>query len=458
MYTKSIYLFRRDLRLEDNTGLIECVNNSKQVVPVFIFTPEQIITNPYKSDASIQFMIESLEDLSENIKKKSGKIYFIFDDTKKAITKLLNNNKDIEAIYYNKDWTPYAKKRDKIIEQICKNSNIDCHEIEDYTLTKMGTILTNTESVYQVFTPFHKNAKTKSVEQPQNISNYKFSKMKQTSINLSELNKYYQKNDNVIVTGGRNAGLKILNKVKNQTKYNQKRNDLTYTTTLLSAYIKFGCVSIREVYYKFKILGSKTDLLKQLYWREFYMYIAHYMPKVLKGYSMKEKYDKIKWKGITSLFKKWCEGTTGFPIVDAGMKQLNQTGYMHNRSRLITSGFLIKLALIDWRKGEKYFATKLVDYDPMVNNGNWQWSSGSGADAQPYFRILSPISQGKRFDPNAEYIKYWLPQLKDIPAKHLLDWEKYHNEYDTKKINYVKPCLNYKEQRKNAIKMYKKYI
>jgi deoxyribodipyrimidine photo-lyase len=207
-----------------------------------------------------------------------------------------------------------------------------------------------------------------------------------------------------------------------------------------------------------KYLKQENQLFNQLFWKEFYVYISKYIPHVLEGKSMKLKYDKIKWDNNNNVFKKWCEGKTGFPIVDAGMRELNKTGYMHNRSRLITSGFLVKLALIDWRKGEKYFAQKLTDYDPAQNNGGWQWSSGSGADSQPYFRIMSPISQSSKFDPDGSYIKKWIPELKDVEAKHLHDWEKFNNLYDLKEINYVKPCLDYKNARKRTMEIYKKYL
>jgi deoxyribodipyrimidine photo-lyase len=170
---------------------------------------------------------------------------------------------------------------------------------------------------------------------------------------------------------------------------------------------------------------------------------------------MKLEYDKIKWVNDKKIFKKWCDGQTGFPIVDAGMRELNHTGYMHNRSRLITSGFLVKLAMVDWRWGEKYFATQLTDYDPAQNNGGWQWSSGSGADSQPYFRILSPISQSQRFDPDCEYIKKWCPELNDVENKHLHDWEKYNDRYD---VDYPEPCLDYKQARKDVMNLYKKSL
>ena len=459
MYQNSIFIFRRDFRLTDNSGLIEALENSKNVIPIFIFTPEQIDKNPYKSDNAIQFMIESLTELENKIKKKNGQLYYFYGKQDKIISKIIKNN-NIDAIYFNKDWTPYAIKRDEKINKLCIKKDIDCVQVEDYTLLPINKLLNQNEEVYKVYGAFYRNAKNFKVPKPKKIKTFNFNKIKTSdNIQLNYIDKFYQKNDDILVRGGRKNAQKILKTIKNFNQYSTKRNELDYETTHLSAYTKFGCVSIREVYHKMKKhLKPDNQLFNQLFWKEFYVYISKYIPHVLKGKSMKLKYDEIKWDNDTSIFKKWCEGKTGFPIVDAGMRELNQTGYMHNRSRLITSGFLVKLALIDWRKGEKYFATKLTDYDPAQNNGGWQWSSGSGADSQPYFRIMSPISQSTKFDPDGSYIKKWIPELKDVEPKHLHDWEKFNNLYDLKKINYVEPCLDYKKARKRTMEIYKKYL
>ena len=459
MYQNSIFIFRRDFRLTDNLGLIQALENSKNVIPIFIFTPEQIEKNSYKSDNAIQFMIESLAELESKIKKKKGQLYYFYGKQDKIIKKLIKNNK-IDAIYFNKDWTPYAIKRDQSIAKICSKKDIGCVQVEDYTLLPINKLLNKNEEVYKVYGAFYRNAKNFTVPKPKKIRTFNFNKIKTSdNIQLNYIDKFYKKNDDILVRGGRKNAQIVLKTMKKFNQYSTKRNELDYETTHLSAYTKFGCVSIREVYHKMKKhLKPDNQLFNQLFWKEFYVYISKYIPHVLKGKSMKLKYDEIKWDNNNSIFKKWCEGKTGFPIVDAGMRELNKTGYMHNRSRLITSGFLVKLALIDWRKGEKYFAKKLTDYDPAQNNGGWQWSSGSGADSQPYFRIMSPISQSTKFDPDGSYIKKWIPELKDVEPKHLHDWEKFNNLYDLKKINYVEPCLDYKKSRKRTMKIYKKYL
>ena len=453
MFNKSIFIFRRDLRIQDNLGLIYACKNSKSVMPIFIFTPEQIQNNSFKSDNAVQFMIESLEELNKSL-NNNLKLYF--GKQENIINKLLKKDNNIEAIVFNRDYTPYAIKRDKSIAKVCKKLNKKCMVHHDYLLHKIGTVLKDDETPYRVYTPFFRSASKKTVTKPNNYKCKNISKAPKISksINFSDTKKYYNHNNNILVEGGRTNAMKILNKVKDFKEYNNKRNDLTYETTQLSAYIKFGNVSIREVYYKFKSkLPNSNQLFNQLYWREFYYYIAFYFP--VFGKSMKPKYDKIKWSTNNSIFKKWCEGKTGYPIVDAGMREMNETGYMHNRSRLITSNFLVKLGLISWEKGEKYFAQMLTDYDPSVNNGNWQWTSGSGADSQPYFRIMNPWTQSEKFDKNAEYIKKWVPELKNVEPKHIHNWEKYHTNYD---INYPSPIIDYKSSRKKTLEVYKKYL
>jgi len=218
---------------------------------------------------------------------------------------------------------------------------------------------------------------------------------------------------------------------------------------MMSAPIKFGCVSIREVY---KAFHGKKDLIRQLYWRDFYAQIMYNFPYVLDR-AMKPKYNKIRWHYNQTWFNAWCNGTTGFPIVDAGMRQMNETGYMHNRARLIVASFLVKTMLISWQYGEQYFATKLTDYSPENNNGNWQWISSSGADSQPFFRIFNPLTQAEEHDPNCEYIKKWVPELMDVPVKDIHNWSTEFVNY--KGIKYPKPICDYSIQREKTLKMYK---
>lgn len=453
----NLFIFRRDLRLKDNKGLYNAIKNFKNIIPIFIFTPEQITDkNKYRSDNAIQFMVESLKELDKNLKKKNSKLHIFNGDNIEILSKICEII-NIENIIFNMDYTPYAIARDKSIEDFCNKKNINCIQIEDYLLSKVGELNKSDGSPYTIFTPFKNNGLKKIVDKP---SKYKI-------INLIKVNNLptsnfikYSKNANIIYHGGRSNGLKKLKNLKNLGNYNDDRNTLSINTSHLSAYIKFGCVSIREVYWFIKKL-YKTDnnLLSQLYWREFYFYIAYYFPYVMKGENYNKKYDNLKWTNDKKLFSKWCNGETGYPVVDAGMKELNTTGYMHNRARLITANFVNRLFGIDWRWGEKYYAKQLVDYDPIVNNGNWQWIASTGVDPKPYFqRLFNPWLQSKKFDTDAKYIKKWLPNLKDIPAKELHQWDKNYLKYDLKNIEYYAPAVNYKIARKKSIEMYRKVL
>ena len=457
----NIFIFRRDFRLIDNIGLNHAMKNFKNIIPIFIFTPEQVTDkNKYKSDNCIQFMIESLRELDSELKKNKSKLHLFYGDNIKVLTKICNKIK-IDNIIFNMDYTPYAIKRDKQIQTLCKKKKINCVIKEDYLLQPIGTLNKKDGNPYTVFTPFKNNGMKIKILKPTKckIRNLiRVNDLNSLTVDYSKVK--YDMNSNKLVLGGRKEAIKRLNKAKTLKKYNEERNNLTFQTSLLSAYIKFGCVSIREVYYKLKeSLGTKNTLLSQLFWREFYVYIAHYFPQVLKGKNYNEKYDKLKWTNSKTHFDKWCQGKTGYPIIDAGITEMNTTGYMHNRARLFTSNFLNRMLGQDWRRGEKYFAQKLTDYDAAINNGNWQWIASTGVDPKPYFqRLFNPWLQSQKFDPDAKYIKKWLPNLKNIPAKELHQWDKYCSNYDLKKLKYIKPIVNYKNARQKSVMMYRKVL
>ena len=343
-------------------------------------------------------MIESLDSLDQHIDVN----YYEGDDIE-VLTKLSKKYK-INSIAYNKDYSPFAIKRDGIIEAWAKSKEIRIIIAEDYTLYPMGTIQNNKNEPYQVFTPFYKKSLLIKVKAPEPPIVKHINVIGIKNIKKFDKHKYYVVNDDLAVRGGRENALERFKNI--MTDYSKVRDyPALDKTTKLSAYIKFGCVSIREVYFNY---NKVKELQRELVWREFYANILYYFPYVL-GNSFKEKYDNIEWTNNKEWFKKWCQGKTGYAMVDAGMSQLNKTGWMHNRLRMITAMFLTKDLLIDWRWGEKYFATKLVDYDPASNNGGWQWSASTGTDAQPYFRIFNPELQLKRYDKDYEYIITWIP-------------------------------------------------
>jgi len=460
----NIFIFHRDLRLYDNTTLIKTLKELKEsVIPIFIFTPEQIEIkrNPYFSNNSVQFMIESLIDLNEQIKKYDGELYFFKGETIKVL-KYINTIHKIKTISFNIDYTPYAQDRDNKIKSWCELNNIDLISEEDvvlYNIIDGKTKNINTGNPYIVYTYFKKhclnNLKIKELNNFNSFSFLKTSKLKE-KLKITELKEFYEENENINIHGGRKNGLKILKNIEDFKDYNKKRDCLNYKTTFLSAHLHFCTLSPREVYYNIiSKLGKNNNLINELHWRDFYMNITFYFPKVLKGKSFKENYDKIKWEEDNEKFILWCKGETGFPIIDAAMRQLNITGYMHNRCRMIVASFLTKDLHIDWRLGEKYFASKLIDYSPMQNNGGWQWASSSGCDSQPYFRIFNPWTQSKKYDPDCEYIKKWLPELKEVNNKDIHIWNKKYMLY---KINYSAPIIDHDKERLITLKLYKKYI
>lgn len=459
MYDNGLFIFRRDLRIQDNISLNEAMKQCKNVYPIFIFTPEQISDkNKFKSDSSVHFMLESLEDLEVNIQKQGGYLNFFYGDNILIIRQLVKKL-NIDCVYFNKDITPYAIQRDNDILKLCKKLKINCSfAVDDYYLSIPGSVKTGGGSPYQKFTPFYnKVLETIKVKNPEILKKFTFSNSHVGNIELNYIyNDFITINKNKVVKGGRINALTLFNDLQSHKKYGEDRDNLQKHTTLLSAYLKFGNLSIREVFHKVKkLFGINHDLIKQFIWRDFYAQLLYCFPHVL-GNALKEKYNMIEWENNPEYLEKWKQGKTGFPIVDAGMRELNKTGYMHNRARLITACFLIKTLLIDWQEGEKYFATQLVDYDPASNNGNWQWVASTGADSQPYFRIFNPWSQQKTHDKECIYIKKWIPELNTVPNKDIHKWNEEYCKYST--INYYTPIVDYKEQREKALDMYKKIM
>ena len=463
----NLFLHHRDIRYQDNTTLINMYKNlGEAITPIFIFPPEQIDPkkNKYFSNNLVQFMCQSLIDLQNSYKLKNGDLYYFEGDTLEVLKDIHKKNK-INSIGFNVDYSPYALERDEKIKKWAEKENIIIHSQEDMLLQDLldgETKSKNSGEPYRVFTPFMKFLRaTYKVKSPDKAK-IKYKKENIDSkfeIKGKDLKKFYNENKNINVPSGRENAKKRLKQVKNQKKYDELRNCLNYETTNLSAYINLGLLSIRELYqYCFEKLSKETGIITELYWRDFYYNILYFFPKVV-GNSFRDKYDKIKWRNDKKQFKAWCEGKTGFPIVDACMRQMNQTGYMHNRGRMIVASFLTKDLLIDWRWGEKYFATQLQDYNISANNGGWQWASGSGTDSQPYFRIFNPWSQSEKFDPDCQYIKKWILELKTVANKDIHNWDKKAEEIrKNNDIKYPEPIVDHKEERENTLKVYKKYL
>ncbi len=454
-FENGLFIFRRDLRLIDNNGLNLLNERCKNIYTIFIFTPEQVgAGNKYKSDNAVEFMIASLQDLAANISKMGGKLYTFYGHNDAVVEDCIKAF-NIDVVCFNLDITPYARERDAKIIKLCEHMKTYVMYDHDYYLHPPGTIVNGSGDTYQKFTPYYVSASKKKVESPAGPRKLHLSKSSahiSNKITLEQAMKKFvgKENADILVHGGRENALKQMHQAaKNIAHYAKTRNDLAKPTSQLSAYIKFGNVSVREVYKAFR---SKHDFIRQLYWRDFYAGVLFAFPHVL-GHALKPNYDKIKWHHNERWFQAWCKGETGIPLVDAAQRQLLQIGWVHNRGRMISSSILTKIFLIDWRKGERFYAENLVDYDVANNNAGWQWSAGTGSDAQPYFRYFNPYLQSKEHDTDCEYIKQWIPELKDVPSKDIHDWENTWMNY--KDTRYPKPIVNYAEQKEISLKMYK---
>jgi len=398
----AVFWFRRDLRLEDNIGLFHALKSGYPVLPLFIFDTDILSHLDDKADRRVDFIHQALLEINvrlasmgSSICVKIGNPLLVFEQ--------LTQEFDIRTVFTNRDYEPYALKRDYSIEKLLNGKNIKFLTFKDQVIYEWNEVLKNNGEPYTVFTPYSKIWKQKLSElayqryYSENEQNYL-----QFSAHLPDLEEIgFLKTDLTF-----SAPLIDENIVRN---YEQTRNfPAIHGSTELSVHLRFGTVSIRKLV---KLaLELNESWLNELIWREFFISILMHFPYVEKG-AFKKKYDEIQWRNNETEFAHWCEGSTGYPIVDAGMRQLNQTGWMHNRVRMIVASFLTKHLLIDWRWGEAYFAQKLIDYDLSANNGNWQWAAGCGCDAAPYFRIFNPAEQTKKFDPELIYIRKWVEEL-----------------------------------------------
>jgi len=424
----SVFWFRRDLRIEDNVGLWHALTSGFPVLPIFIFDDE-ILDGLPKNDARVSFLYSCLKDIHLQL-KKTGSSLLIKRGNVQEVWKELILKFNIKKVYFNKDYEPYGINRDNSIIEILKSKNIQTYTFKDQVIFEENEILKADGKPYTVFTPYKNkwlqslgltNDKTIIYEKgsPNNFYKYEIiiptleilgfikSKIKVLPYNLSNISEYDKSRDYPGING----------------------------TTNLSPHLRFGTVSVRKMV---SIAQSKNAVfLSELIWREFFMQILFHFPQVVTQ-NFKRKYDNIVWRDDPADFTKWCQGNTGYPLVDAGMRQLNETGYMHNRVRMVTAGFLCKHLLINWKLGEAYFAEKLLDYELSSNNGNWQWAAGTGCDAAPYFRIFNPSEQLKKFDSDYEYTKRWIPNFQEL--------------------TYPKPMIIHTEARERCLQVYRQAL
>ena len=406
--TVNIFWFRRDLRLEDNVGFYKALRSEKPVLPIFIFDSE-ILSKLPKNDARVTFIHETLQNLNKTLKADFNISIALFHGKPIDIYNNLINDYNIENVFTNHDYEPYAKRRDTDINMLLSENNIQFKTFKDQVIFEKGDVVKSDGTPYLVYTPYMKrwketfrNLDFKSYPSETLLGNL-ISNMDLPDLSLSDIGfvESKQKIASYLVTP-----IVIQN-------YEATRNFPSQdSTSKLGPHLRFGTVSIRNMVKK-AIAETNEIFWQELIWREFFTQILWHFPHT-KNTSFKAKYERIEWRHNESEFKAWCEGTTGYPLVDAGMRQLNKTGFMHNRVRMLVGSFLCKHLLIDWRLGEAYFAEKLHDYDMASNVGNWQWVAGCGVDAAPYFRIFNPTTQIQKFDKELNYIKQWVPDFQEL--------------------------------------------
>lgn len=428
----TVFWFRRDLRLHDNAGLYKALKGPNPVLPLFIFDKNILDKLEEKHDRRLTYIAQELDAMQQELSSLESRLQvrygFPID-----VWKQLTQDFEIAAVYTNHDYEPYAKERDSQIADLLKERGIKFKTYKDQVIFEKDEVMTGQGKFYSVFTPYSKTWKSKlndfylkSYPNEKYFGNFYKEDQAYHRPSLEEMG-FQPQTDHI-------PDKKV--SIDTLKAYHDSRDIPGGDgTTRVGVHLRFGTLSIR----KMAQLGLKNSSiwLNELIWRDFYAQVLHHNPRI-ENESFRKKYDNIPWRNNEEEFNRWCNGQTGVPIVDAGMKELNQTGYMHNRVRMITASYLTKHLLIDWRWGEAYFGKKLLDYDLASNNGGWQWACGSGTDAAPYFRVFNPQSQTEKFDPQHKYISKWVPEA----------WQP----------NYIKPIIEHKAGRERALKVYKEAL
>jgi len=428
----SIFWFRRDLRLHDNAALYHALKESSNVLPIFIFD-KNILDSLPKDDARVTFIHQELTNIQKELRAMDNDILCFYDDPIHVFKQLIQDysqDYSIEKVYTNHDYEPYAQTRDGQIKDLLAESSIEFKTYKDQVIFEKDEVLSDTGKWYSVFTPYSKKWKSKLTEdhlKPYPTEQYFDHLLKQKQADIPSLESMNFTQSSIGIPS-KEVDKDIINHYYEKRNFPSQQNG----TSRLGLHLRFGTISIRALAKTAKELNE--TFLNELIWRDFYHQILWFNPQVVKT-AFKPQYDQIKWVNNEDHFQKWCQGMTGYPIVDAGMRQLNATGYMHNRVRMIVASFLCKHLLIDWRWGEAYFAEKLLDFDLAANNGGWQWASGSGCDAAPYFRIFNPALQTEKFDKDYKYIRQYVPEF-GTPL-------------------YPKPIIIHEEARKRCLEVYK---
>lgn len=404
----NIIWFRRDLRLDDNAALYHALKQGLPVVPLFIFDRNILDKLDEKADRRVSFIHAALEEMQEKLVKigSSLEVYHGFPD---QVFRSLLDKYPVQKVFTNHDYEPYARERDETVCRLLNEKGVSFHTNKDQVIFEKAEVVKEDGEPYTVFTPYSRRWKATLTDfylksyPTKKYHRYFHQQPPQTIPSLSSIG--FRETDKVFPTKMMREELII--------KYSEQRDyPAIHGTSRLGVHLRFGTISIRKLAQK--AAGLNETFLNELIWRDFYHMILWHFPQVGQGKAFRPEYENIQWRNNEHEFERWCQGLTGYPIVDAGMRELNATGFMHNRVRMIVASFLSKHLLIDWRWGEAYFAEKLLDYDLAANNGGWQWAAGSGCDAAPYFRVFNPYLQTQKFDPGLKYIRQWVPELDEL--------------------------------------------
>ncbi len=466
---KGLVWFRRDLRLSDNTAVIEALKRCDEVFSVFVFDTS-ILRDLARNDQRVRFIWYSVVELREKIRALGGELYIRHGDPILELQQIISDL-TIHSLYFSRDYEPYAVDRDLRVEQTLLSIGKKVYSFKDQVIMERDDVMTAQGTPYTVFTPYKKawlkkvNEKGISLDPDSNVPWKKMSKAYLQSMpTLSDMGFSDEVSNNSDFSPGESGAQKILGRfLKKIEHYDSDRNYPSLrATSHLSVHLRFGTISIRDLY-RFATSSQtpgRKAWLDELIWRDFYFNIIHHFPFVV-DMAFRPAYRELKFENKEDYFEAWCQGQTGYPIVDAGMRQLNSCGFMHNRLRMITASFLVKDLQIDWRWGEKYFASKLMDYDLSANNGGWQWAASTGCDAQPYFRIFNPTLQSKRFDKAGTFIRCYLPELRGLSDSCIHEPWLMHRREQKQFLceigkDYPAPLVNHSERRDSTIAMFKK--
>jgi deoxyribodipyrimidine photo-lyase len=459
---KSLVWFRRDLRDNDNAALYHALKVSSQVYCVFVFDTEILDRLPDKADRRVDFIWRSVQELQTALEAKGGGLILLYGRAQTEIPKLAQQL-GVQVIYANRDYEPAAIARDSTVAAELTKNGVTFQAFKDQVIFETDEVLTQDGRPYSVFTPY-KNTWLKKLEsfflKPYPIEKYAdvlARPLQQTSISLQSIGFLPT---TLKIPAGMSGAQELLSDFKERiARYKDSRDyPAIKGPSYLSTHLRFGTISIRTLArLAWEIGGAGAETwLSELIWRDFYFMILHHHPHVTKGHTFKPEFDNIIWPGTDDHFQAWCEGRTGYPLIDAAMRQINQTGYMHNRLRMVTASFLVKDLLVDWRRGEDYFARKLLDFDLAANNGGWQWAASTGCDAQPWFRIFNPVTQSEKFDAEGKFIRKYVPELNGCTSREIhAPWTISEERRRAIASEYPAPIIDHAVMRERALALYK---